>query len=93
MKDIYASGSRTVKEYEIFVKEYGDLFLPKYEAECALQGAVGRACLPIWHKVAKTLWSNATEEQKEAVLARISSIKEASTVDEPSATSPAEYQK
>jgi DeoR/GlpR family transcriptional regulator of sugar metabolism len=93
MKDIYASGSRVAKEYEVFVKEYSDLFLPMYEAECVNQGAVGRARLPIWHKVAKELWSTATEQQKEVVKARIKSAKEAGAADEPGPTTPADYQK
>lgn len=93
MKDIYASGTRSAKEYEVFVKEHHDIFLPKYEAECVRQGAEGRARLSIWHRVAKEQWTQATEEQKAVVQARLTATKEAGMAEEPGASTPAEYQK
>ncbi|KAJ2914680.1 hypothetical protein MD484_g5746, partial [Candolleomyces efflorescens] len=93
MKDIYASGTRGAKEYEGFVKQYPDIFLPAYEAECANQGAEGRARLSIWHKIAKELWAKATDEQKEAVQSRLNAAKQAMSTEEQGPSTPAEYQK
>jgi hypothetical protein len=93
MKDIYASGTRGAKEYEGFVKQYPDIFLPAYETECVHQGAEGRARLPIWHRVAKELWTKATDEQKEAVQARLTTAKEAVIAEEQGPSTPADYQK
>ncbi|RXW14547.1 hypothetical protein EST38_g11302 [Candolleomyces aberdarensis] len=93
MKDIYALGTRSAKEYEVFVKEHPDVFLPIYEAECVRQGAEGRARLSIWHRIAKEQWLQATEGQKASVQARLTAAKEASMAEEPNASTPADYQK
>ncbi|KAJ2919076.1 hypothetical protein MD484_g1361, partial [Candolleomyces efflorescens] len=89
MKDIYAPGTRSAKEYEIFVKQNPDQFQPKYEAECALQGVSGRDRLPVWHKIAGEMWEKATPEEKAAVQAQILADKD----EEPAPSTPSEYQK
>ncbi|KAJ2921598.1 hypothetical protein H1R20_g15504, partial [Candolleomyces eurysporus] len=92
IKDIYSSGSRNAKEYEVFVKQNLDTFQPVYQAECKSQGASGRAKLPIWHKVAGELWEKSTEETKAAVQAELAAAKQAKPEDDDPCT-PIEYQK
>jgi hypothetical protein len=86
-------GSRSAKEYKVFVKQYNEVFNAEYEAECSCQGATGWGKLPIWHKVAVELWDKATKEQKEAVQAELVKAKEDAneSVDDPSTLS--EYQR
>lgn len=91
MRDIYASGTRSAKEYEVFVKLNHDVFNLEYEAECTRRGVTGRDKLPIWHKVAGELWEKATEEQKEAVQAELARAREEADDDDPS--TPGDYQK
>jgi uncharacterized protein YfaA (DUF2138 family) len=93
MKDIYNSGTRSAKEYEVFVKLNSDTFQPAYKAECIRQGASGRAQLPIWHKVAAELLEKATEEQKAAVQSQIAADKEAELAEESDPLTPSDYQK
>ncbi|KAJ2936119.1 hypothetical protein H1R20_g978, partial [Candolleomyces eurysporus] len=91
MKDIYSAGTRSAKEYEVFVKQNPDVFSPQYKAECKDQGAKGRDRLPIWHKVAGELWEKATVDQKEAVQVELARARE--EVDEPDPSTPADHQK
>jgi hypothetical protein len=92
MKDVYSSGSRNAKEYEVFVKMNPGLFQPVYQEDCERQGASGRDKLAIWHKVAGELWEKSTEESKVAVRAEIAAAKEAKSEDDNSCT-PSDYQK
>ena len=86
-------GTRAAKEYEIFVKRNPDVFQPIYDAECASKGVSGRGKLPVWHKIAKELWDEATEEQKLEVHEEIAAMKVDTEVDEADPSTPEEYQK
>ncbi|RXW17172.1 hypothetical protein EST38_g8681 [Candolleomyces aberdarensis] len=93
MKEIYASGTRNSKEYEIYVKMYPDIFQPAYKAECVRLSVSGRAKLSIWHKMAREMWENASDEEKAAVQAQLILDKEANTIEEDNPCAPDDYQK
>ena len=93
MRDIYAGGTRTGKEYEVYVKMYPEVFQPAYDAECARLNATGRSKLTVWHKIAKEVWENASDEEKTAVQAQLILDKEAITAEEEDPSTPDDYQK
>ncbi|RXW14658.1 hypothetical protein EST38_g11196, partial [Candolleomyces aberdarensis] len=93
MKDIYNSGTRGPKKYEVFAKLNSDAFQPAYKAECLHQGASGRSKLPIWHKVAAELLEHATEEQKAAIHAQIAADRAEMAAEEQNPLTPSDYQK
>ncbi|RXW13409.1 hypothetical protein EST38_g12446 [Candolleomyces aberdarensis] len=93
MRDIYASGTRNSKEYEIYVKMYPGIFQPAYEAECTRLSVCGRAKLSIWHKIAREVWEDATDEEKAAVQAQLILDKEANATEEEDPCTPSDYQK
>jgi hypothetical protein len=92
MREIYAGGTRTGKEYEVYVKMYPGVFQPAYDAECSRIGATGRAKLAVWHKIAKEVWENASDEEKSAVQAQIIVDREAAASEEQDPSSPDDYQ-
>lgn len=63
--------TRDPKAYEVFAGLFPDVVKPVFEGACAEKGATGRNKLPIWHSTAKTLWSQATHEQQQAVNAKL----------------------
>ncbi|KAJ2927456.1 hypothetical protein H1R20_g9638, partial [Candolleomyces eurysporus] len=93
MREIYTAGTRTGKEYEVYVKMYPDVFQPAYDAECARLSANGRAKLTVWHRIAKEVWENASDEEKAAVQAQLILDREASTAEEEDPCTPDDYQK
>jgi hypothetical protein len=93
MRDIYAGGTRTRKEYEVYAKMYPEVFQPAYDAACACLGATGRAKLSVWHKITKEVWENASDEEKASVQAQLILDKDAVTAEEEDPSSPDDYQK
>ncbi|RXW15646.1 hypothetical protein EST38_g10204 [Candolleomyces aberdarensis] len=93
MREIYAGGTRTGKEYEVYVKMYPGAFQPAYDAECSRICATGRAKLAVWHKIAKEVWENASDEEKSAVQAQLILDKEAVASEEQDPSSPDDYQR
>lgn len=93
MREIYSGGTRTGKEYEVYVKMYPNSFQPVYDAECDRLDATGRAKLTVWHKIAKEVWENASDEEKNAVQAQLVLDKEASTAEEEDPITPDDYQR
>ncbi|KAJ3514615.1 hypothetical protein NMY22_g14673 [Coprinellus aureogranulatus] len=72
LKRIYHTDrTREAKAYEMFAELFPDIVRPAYEKACNEKGLAGRQKLPEWHRTAKGLWSNATDEQKEAVSAKL----------------------
>ncbi|KAJ3504615.1 hypothetical protein NMY22_g17861 [Coprinellus aureogranulatus] len=67
----HTSRKREKKAYEVFAELYSDVVKPAYESACIEKGATGCKMLPVWHSTASTLWAQASEEQREAVNAKM----------------------
>ncbi|KAJ2935837.1 hypothetical protein H1R20_g1257, partial [Candolleomyces eurysporus] len=67
MVNIIYEKDRRKKPYEKFAELYPDDVENEYRDACAEENKTGKECLPVWTRVAKSKWKNATPEQVKAV--------------------------
>lgn len=71
LKKIYSDRTRSAKPYEVFAKLFPKHVESVHTSTCYAEGITGKAKLGVWHRVCAMLWASATEEQRDAVFAKI----------------------